>query len=263
LLQTMARKRPTAGGARAAALPAVQGAAVTRAPKILLSKEDFEAIGDGVFKAEQLKLGAALLAERQKRGPSPEGEYLDCVLQRTDQPKDPWEHRQNEMLDALEQGEAVFDFVLDFRKGSYSWNHARVAQVKLVKLDIEASESTLSLTFRIEQRGDAVIARKDAGENRQFYRFRPSRNDDPMGWTFVYNHQKRKSGSGITTPPTPDPLGDVAGDLLNNKMTFQEYQPALFSDYVIRITDLYGADGKRKGLTNIRELAMTVFLTGG
>ena len=262
-LQKQERTRLTEQAARAAALPAVQGAAVTRAPKILLSKEDFEAIGDGVFKAEQLKLGAALLAERQKRGPSPEGEYLDCVLQRTDQPQDPWDHRQNEMLDALEQGEAVFDFVLDFRKGSYGWNHARVAQVKLVKLDVEASESTLSLTFRVEQRGDAVIARKDAGEDRQFYRFRPSRNDDPIGWTFVYNHQKRKSGSGITTPPTPDPLGDVAGDLLNSKMTFQEYQPALFSDYVIRITDLYGADGKRKGLTTIRELAMTVFLTGG
>ena len=46
-------------------------------------------------------------------------------------------------------------------------------------------------------------------------------------------------------------------------LTFKEYQPALFSDYVIRITDLYGDRGERKGLTSIRGLTMNVYLSGG
>lgn len=251
-----------AQAAPAPAPAAGRGAVVTRAARVLLSKEDFDSIGDEVFKAEQLKLGKSLLERRQKRGPSTVAEYVACVLQRTIRPKDPWERRQNEMLEALGQGEVVFDFVRDFAKGSYDWNNARVAQIRVVKLDIDASDPNLSLTFRVQQRGEMVLASRTGGE-RQFYVFRPGRDDDPVGWTFVYNHPQRKTSSGITVPTVADPLGDVAKGMLNANLTFQEYQPALFSDYVIRITDLYGVDGRRKGLEAITALTMNVFLSEG
>jgi hypothetical protein len=238
-----------------------QGAVVTRARRILLSKEAFDKIGDQVFKGEQLRLGTMLLEKRQSRAPKPDGEYVGCVLQRTAQPKDDWERRQNEMLDALEKGEVAFDFVRDFRKGSYDWNDARVVQVKLVKLDIEASDPNLSLTFRVQQRGEMVIA-DQVGDERRFYLFRPGRYDDPIGWTFTYNHWERRTNSGITVPPVKDPLGDAVKAMLDASLTFQDYQPALFSDYMIRITDLKGYDGARKGLTSIRGLTMNVYLSG-
>jgi hypothetical protein len=249
--------------APAAEPPGGPGAVVTRAPRILLGKEDFDRIGDEVFKAEQLKLGKRLLEKRQKRRPATEAEYVACVLQRTDRPSSQGQRRQNEMLDALEQGEVAFDFVRDFGKGSYDWNNARVAQVKLVRLDIEAIDPTLSLTFRVQQAGEMVIASK-VGRERQLYLFRAGRDDDPVGWTFVYNHQKRKENSGIALPSGgADPLDEQVKGMLNASLTLQEYQPALLSDYVIRITDLYGADRNRKGLKTIRGLTMNVFLSEG
>ena len=112
------------------------------------------------------------------------------------------------MLDALAQGELVFDFVRDFGKGSYNWNNARVSKVEMVKLDIETTKSDLSLTFRVEQRGDMVMAEK-VGTERHFYRFRPGFYSDPVGWEFAYNHQKKNQNSGIV-PPTAIP-GSACG----------------------------------------------------
>lgn len=243
-------------------VPAVEGPVATRAATPLLSQDDFERIGNGVFKAEQLRLGMDLLAERQKRRPDQVGEYMNCELVRTAAPKDERARRQNELLDALEQGEAAIDFVRDFDKGSYDWNNARVVQVKLVRLDIEASDPSLTLTFRVQQRGEMIVGRKVGSERRQFL-FRTGRDDDPVGWTFVYNHRNRKTDSGITVPKVVDPLGDVAKGLISEELKLEEYQPALFSDYVIRITDLFGARGERKGLTRVSGLNMTVYLSGG
>lgn len=239
------------------------GPVVTRARTILLDKEDFARIGEEVFKAEQLKLGKNLLERRQRRRPATPAEYVACELQRTEKPRDAWERRQNEMLDALEQGEVVFDFVRDFAKGSYDWNNARVAQVKLVKLDIEATRPDLSLTFRIEQRGDMVVADRTR-DGRRYYLFRVGREDDPVSWKFVYNHKDRKNNSGIVVPAGGEYAPDeMVKRMLGERLTFQEYQPALFSDYAIRITDLYGAGGVRKGLARIRGLALSVFLSEG
>lgn len=247
----------------AAEPPSGPGTVVTRAPRILLGKEDFDKIGDEVFKAEQLKLGKRLLEKRQTRRPVTEAGYVACMLQRSTQPGNDGQRRQNEMLDALEQGEVTFDFVRDFGKGSYDWNNARVAQVKLVSLEIEATDPNLSLTFRVQQAGEMVIAGK-VGRERQYYLFRAGRDDDPVGWTFVYNHYKRKENSGITLPSTgADPLDEQVKGMLNASLTFQEYQPALLSDYVIRITDLYGMGGVRKGLKTIGGLTMNVFLSEG
>jgi hypothetical protein len=239
--------------------PASPGGVVTRAPKILLTKEDLVMVGDKVFKAEQLKLGKELLGERQKRAPTKKIEYTGCILRRSDNPTNDWERRQNEMLDALARdGAVLFDFVRDFRKGSHSWNNARVSKVDLVKLDIETDISDLSLTFRVEQRGDMVIAH-NVGTDRHFYRFRPGSYSDPVGWKFGYNHQNKNQDSGIKTPDSDgDLLAGVAKELLDPSLQFVEYQPSLFSDYVIRITDL--DENKKQGL-KINELDMTVFIS--
>jgi hypothetical protein len=247
-----------------AAQPASPGGVVTRAPKILLTKEDLVEVGDKVFKAEQLKLGRGLLQERQNRAAPKVFKYTDCVLRRTDPlpPPDDAQYssarRQNEMLDALARGEVVlFDFVRDFGKGSYNWNNARVSKVDLVKLEIETPIPTLGLTFRVEQRGDMVIAQK-VGTDRHFYRFRPGSYSDPVGWTVGYNHQNKNQDSGIERPTDPsDPLAGVARELLDPKLVFEEYQPSLFSDYVISITDL---DESKKKELYIHELNMTVFI---
>lgn len=145
------------------------------------------------------------------------------------------------MRDALEQGEVVFDFVRDFAKGSYEWNNPRIAQVELVKLDIEATRPDLSLTFRIEQRGDMIVADKTR-DGRRYYLFCAGRDDDPVSWKFVYNHEDRKTNSGIVVPAGGEYAPDeLVKHMLDERLTFRESQPALFSDYVIRITDLYGA----------------------
>jgi hypothetical protein len=242
------------------AQPAGPGGVVTRAPKILLTKEDLVKVGDKVFKAEQLKLGKELLGERQKRAPAKKIEYTGCILRRSDDPTTDWGKRQNEMLAALARGEVVlFDFVRDFRKGSYNWNNARVSKVDLVKLDIETDISDLSLTFRVEQRGDMVIAQK-IGNDRAFYRFRPGSYSDPVGWKFGYNHLDKNQNSGIKKPDTDgDPLAGVAKELLDSTLKFEEYQPSLFSDYLICITDLVD-ESKKQGL-KIQELDMTVFIS--
>jgi hypothetical protein len=245
--------------------PASPGGVVTRAPKILLTKQDLVEVGDKVFKAEQLKLGKDLLTERQNRAPAKVIKYTDCVLCRMDPlpPPDDAQYssarRQNEMLDALARGEVVlFDFVRDFGKGSYNWNNARVSKVDLVKLEIETPIPTLGLTFRVEQRGDMVIAQK-VGNDRHFYRFRPGSYSDPVGWTVGYNHQNKNQDSGIERPTAPrDPLEGVAKELLASSLEFEEYQPSLFSDYVISITDL--DENKKTGL-KIHELNMTVFIS--
>jgi hypothetical protein len=248
--------------APAAEAPTGQGPVVTRTPRKLLSKEDFDGIHDEVFKAELLRLGRALLEKRQKRAPKPGGKYAACVLQRTDQPRSDRDRRQNEMLDALGRGELVFDFVRDFGKGGYNWDDARVAQVELVRLDIEANDPNMSLTFRVQQQGDMVIANTVRGE-RRFYLFRAGSGDDSVGWTFVYNHQQRRKDSGITKSFTDgDRLEESMKGMFESDLTVREYQPALLSDYVIRITDLYDSDGQPKKFT-IAGLTMNVTLSGG
>ena len=137
-----------------------------------------------------------------------------------------------------------------------------MAQVKLVRLDLQASDPNLTLTFRIQQRGEMVVAKK-IGNERQRFLFRTGRDDDPVGWTFIYNHQNRKTDSGIKAATVTDAVGDVAKGLISQELKLEEYQPALFSDYVIRITDLHGAGGVKKGLTRISGLSMTLHLSGG
>ena len=254
-----AKLRQAAGPAEPSAAP---GTVATRARASLLSKEDFERIGDAVFKAEQFKLGKGMLEERQKRRPGAVGKYMNCELQRTASPADDRARRQNELLDALERGDAVFDFVRDFDKGTYDWNDARVAQVELVRIDIESTDPNLTLTLRVEQRGQMVLTRKVGSERHRFV-FRTGRDDDPVGWTFVYNHWNRKTNSGLTTPTATNALEDTVKGLISQDLKLEDYQPALFSDYALRITDLFGAGGERKALTRIRGLNMTVHLSGG
>jgi hypothetical protein len=244
--------------------PASAGGVVTRAPKFFLTKEEFLKVGNDVFKAEQEKLGTALLGLRQNRKPEEVYKYTDCVLQRSDdvtQYVTDKQKRQNEMLDALARGEVVFDFVRDFGAGKDDWNKARVVKVVLVKLDIETNDPRLKLTFRVEQRGDMTIK-----VDEHCYRFRPGYSD-PIGWGFSYNHQnKNDATSGITPGKPPDddhPVDAAVRALLHDdlkNLTFKEYQPALFSDYVIRITDL--SEEKKQGL-KINELNMTVYISYG
>ena len=59
----------------------------TRAPKILLTKEDFDKIGNEVFKTEQLRLGKHPARETAEARAQLTEKYTGCVLQRTEQPK--------------------------------------------------------------------------------------------------------------------------------------------------------------------------------
>jgi hypothetical protein len=239
-----------------------EGLESTKQEEMLLSKEDFESVGDEVFKAEQLKLGKALLTERQKRGKKFKGEYQSCILERKANPGDDREMRANRMLDALADGQVSFNIIRDFGKGSLSWNDARVIKVELAELDLEATDRNLSLTIRIEQSGDSIIAENTPDEGRVFYAFRPGRHADPVSWQFVYNHVAKKTNSGLTASETEDTIADNLKALLDSQLpTFEEYNPGLLSDYTIRITDLYGSDGKKKGLKSINRLAMKVMLS--
>jgi hypothetical protein len=226
-----------------------------------LTKEDFERIGDEIFKAEQLKLGKMLLTRRQQRGKTFVGKYESCILERQATPRNDQEKRASQMLDSLAEGQVLFNFVKDFEKGSLLWNDARVMGVELTELDLEATDRNLSLTIRIEQSGDSVIAQNTPDEGRVFYAFRPGRHADPVSWQFVYNHAAKKTNSGLTASTTEDPIADNVRALINSALpAFQEYNPSLFSDYMIRITDLLGGDGRRKGLKVINRLAMRVTL---
>ncbi len=229
-----------------------------------LSKEGFESIGDEVFKAEQLNLGKALLNTRQERGAKYKGKYESCVLERKTKPENDREVRANQMLDSLANGQVAINFIRDFDKGSFSWNDARVIKVELTELDLVVTNPDLSLTFRIEQSGDSIIAQATRDQGRVFYAFRPGRHSDPVGWQFVYNHANKKKDGGLEASKSDDPVAAAVQALLNSALpTFedQEYSPGLLSDYTIRITDLYGSDDRKKGLKAINRLAMNVTLS--
>ncbi len=227
-----------------------------------LSKEDFEAIGDEIFKAEQLKLGQKLLASRQQRGKKYLGTYQSCILERQANPRNDAERRVNQMLDSLAEGQATFNFINDFQKGSTDLNDARVVKVELTGLDLEATDRNLSLTIRVEQSGDTVIAQKTPDEGRVFYTFRPGRHADPVSWQYVYNHAAKKTASGLTESTMEDPIADNVRALLDSNLPeFQEYSPGLLSDYTIRFTDLLDGTGTKKGLKAVNRVEMRVTLS--
>ena len=230
----------------------------------ILGREDFERVGDDIFKAEQLKLGKMLLTRRQQRGKTFVGKYESCVLDRQANPGTDQQVRASQMLDSLASGQVSFNFIRDFGKGSFLWNDARVISVELTELDLETVDRNLSLTIRIEQSGDSIIGLNMPDEGRVFYAFRPGRHADPVSWQFVYNHVAKKTNSGLTASTTEDPIADNVKALINSALPdFQEYNPSLLSDYTIRITDLFDGNGNKKDLKSINRVAMRVTLSSG
>ena len=140
-----------------------------------LTKEDFDKVGNDVFKEECSKLGQKLLQRRQQHGEKKTNPY-PCVLERQANPKDDREKRVNELLDSLEKGEATFNFIRDFQQGSETWNDARVFDVALTDFAVRSDDANLALTVRIEQSGDLVIANAEP-EGRSLLRLpaRPQR----------------------------------------------------------------------------------------
>lgn len=226
-----------------------------------LSKEDFEKIGNQVFKDECAKLGQELLKRRQKHGEKKTNPY-PCVLERHAAPKNDRERRHNELLDSLEKGEATFNFIRDFQQGSEAWNDARVFDVVLTDFAVKTDEENLALTIRIEQTGDLIIANKEP-EGRVFYVFRPGRNDDPIYWQLRYAHSKRKTNNGVEPAKTEGEISDNLKALFGaGTLAVKEYNASLLSDFKIRLTDLY-VYGLRKNLKAISRVEMTVTIGSG
>ena len=147
--------------------PATPGAPVDpaeanlRRANYILSESDFKAIGDKVFENEVKKVGQDLLRERQKHGLALKGSYVGLVWERWAKSTDPKKQHANQMLDALGQGQVVFNFIRDFDTGSYDWNDARVVSVKLTTLKVQTKSDDLKLTILIEQLGDMMMGRKN------------------------------------------------------------------------------------------------------
>jgi hypothetical protein len=237
-----------------------QAEAQAARPRYLLSAEDFKKVGNDVFKAEVQHIGQAMLGERQKHGVPMTGKYMGCVWERTPRPNTDEKKYANLMLDNLEQGQVVFNFVRDFNKGSLDWDDARVVSVKLKELALQTAEDNLSLTVLIEQLGDMTIAQTAGGERTRFV-FRIGRDDQPIGWRYNYNHNDRRNNSGLTGRTTEAKLDESIKALVNSQIEFREYHPALFSDYRIRFTDIYKGDGKTKKSFTINRLEMDVELS--
>jgi len=233
---------------------------VGRDPTIVLAKEDFDKMGDEVFKAEQLKLGQELLSKRQKRGVDFKDRYQSCVLEPSKDPKTAEEHRANQMLDSLKGGEVSFNFIEDFAKGSYAMNDARVFDVDLKEFVIESADPNLTLTIRIEHSGGSIIGTNVRDEGRVFYVFQAGRDDDPVRWQFVYNHSVKEPAKKISKSSTMDKIADNLKSLLNPNLTeFKEYSPGLFSNYTIRIIDL--DERKRRALKAINKVVLDVSIS--
>jgi hypothetical protein len=224
------------------------------ARSVILEKSDFMRVGAEVFRLEHQNLGEELLAERQKRAPSQQGDYKDCILDRSS-----GNQKEIAMLDSLSNGECVFHWIDDFDKGSFDWDNARVIDVKLAAIRVKTNNPRLTLTIRIEQTGDMIIA-KSVGTAREHYVFRPAPEDEPIGWQFQYNHE---GGQGKIDPSGPDDgLGKALQELISEKLAnLKDYKPALFSKYQIRITDLPTPD---KGISvKIDRLKLGVRLSQG
>jgi len=233
---------------------------VTRARNVVLSAGDFKDIGDKVFGAEQLKVANTLLKTQQKHATPVVGQYEGCVLEWKSDPKTAQEIWANDFLERLADGPVRFNFVRDFGKGSLEWNDARVLGIELQVLELETPSEGLSITIRIEQFGDMVIARQTSN-GRTFHMFRHGRHDDPVGWQFVYNHATRTKNGGLEAG-APDPgVGNLVKALLGTELSFKEHNPSLFSDYMIRFTDQYSRGKKVKEITKIRKLQMAVKLS--
>jgi len=245
--------------------PAGANQPVNRDPHVILAKEDFEKVGDEVFKAETMKLATALIGARQHRANSLLGGYKSCVLEWSKEPEKAW---MNAMLDGLlHRGEFSFSFVEHFNKGSFSLVDARVHHVDLKEFAIETNDHNLSLTVRIMHSGRSIIA-SGQGTDRVHYVFTSGRTDDPISWQFVYNQsEKEKVGlpdgtpsKGISPSTTEDTIDAYAKALLDKDLPkLTEYNPGLFSDYILRIEDL--DDYKKKAITKINKIVMDVFIT--
>jgi hypothetical protein len=221
---------------------------------VILEKSDFMRVGAEVFKLEHQNLGEELLAERQKRAPSQQGDYKDCILDRSS-----GNQKEIAMLDSLSNGECVFHWIDDFDKGSFDWDNARVIDVNLTAIRVTTNNPKLTLTIRIEQTGDMIIAKK-VGTAREHYVFRPAPEDEPIGWQFQYNHEGGKGK--IDRSGQDDGLGKALKELISEKLgDLTDYKPALFSKYQIRITDLPTPD---KGISvKIDRLKLGVRLSEG
>jgi hypothetical protein len=244
---------------KAAAAPG-SPAIVGRDRATVLAKEDFDQIGDAVFKAEQLKLGQELLSKRQQRGAAFQDKYQSCVLEPSKDPKTAEQHRANQMLISLQDGEVSFNFIEDFDKGSYALNDARVVDVDLKEFVVESADPNLSLTIRIEHSGESIISTNVRNEGLLFYVFQAGRDDDPVRWQFVYNHSVKEPATKISKSPTADKIADNVRSLLDPGLKeFKEYSPGLFSNYAIRIIDL--DDRKRKALKAINKVVPDVSIS--
>jgi hypothetical protein len=231
-----------------------------RRARYVLSADDFKKVGDEVFAAEVRHVGQAMLRERQKHGEAMTGAYKGCVWERKTNPKTDEEKTANLMLDSLAEGQVVFNFVRDFNKGSLGWNDARVVAVKLKELALRTEDDDLVLTVLIEQLGDMTIAQKAGGE-RTLFVFRTGRNDDPIGWQYIYNHIDRRTNSGLKDRTRLAKVEENIKALVNSEVEFREYHPALFSDYKICFTDIYKGDGKTRKSFTINRLEMEVELS--
>ncbi len=257
----------------------------------VLSEKDYKDVGDGVFKAETLKLGAALLKTRQSRGTKFKGEYKSCVLERpstpaireTDQgdrerlaltgdetlwqrvpaqselPPKPKTWVENMLDHLLQKEELSFSFVSDFEKGSFDLYDARVIDVDLTAFEITTQDPNLSFTIRVVHSGRSVIAKRSADASREFFGFQTGRGDDPISWQWVYNHSATPQLSRSTTE---DAIAENVKALFDKQLVenkFKEYNPGLFSDYMIKIIDL--DENKRIKIEAINKVAMNVTIS--
>ena len=245
------------------------GVSVGKAETVVLDDNQFKDVGDGVFKAETLKLGGNLLNLRQTRGENVAGDYKSCVIERPRlkvlddskalNEKQVW---MKEMLDRLlQKGQISFGFVSDFEKGSFEWNDARVVDVDLTAFEITTKDRNLSLTIQVVHSGQSVIAKKTADDGREFFAFQSGKNDLPIFWKFVYNHSE-PPGKRISRTVSADSLQENVKALFfapndkSAKPKFQDYSPGLFSDFLVEITDLKG-----KRIESINRLAMNVTIS--
>jgi len=225
---------------------------------LILSKEDFVKIGDEVFKAETANVARQLLIEREKRGTKFKGDYTNCVLERSNQTEKAW---MKEMLDTLlKNGQVSFSFVEHFKKGSFASNDARVMGVVLKEFKIKTDDPNLSLTLRIRHSGRSIIGRGQ-GQDRIYFVFVSGRDDDPISWQFVYNQSNvGKPETEISKSSTEDTVDPGIRAFLDASLPeFKEYQPGLFSDFILRIEDY--DDYKKNAIKSIDKVVMDVSIS--
>jgi hypothetical protein len=238
--------------------PAGSSQTTGRDPNFVLAEDEYTKVGDAVFKAEQLNMGTDLLQERQKHNTSWAGDYGSCVLERSKSPDNAQQIRVNQMLDNLLNGLVAFNFIDDFEKGSYAFNDARVVDIDLKEFDIYSTDQNLSFTIQIKHSGESIIGKDAGSEGRVFYAFQSGREDDPVSWEFVYN-SSLDDGKKISKSSKDNTIDAEVKSLIDNSLnidSFKEYNPGLFSSYMIHISDL--DDSKKRQLKAVNKVVLDV-----